>query len=136
MPVACPLKVGAPLGLDTAVETEEPVPCTDSVLCTLDVGLTEELAKCAEGLEDAHEVEPMDGDSAGEAVASKGEAVTEAVKEEHRVALEVREGGRDALLTGLPEKTGLVVEDTVDVTDKAAVAVGSAVKEGRGLAVK
>ena len=38
LPVACPLIVGAPLGLDTAVETEEPVPSADSVICTLDVG--------------------------------------------------------------------------------------------------
>ena len=93
MPVACPLIVGAPLGLDTAVETEEPVLSTDTVRCKLDVGLTEELAKCAEGLEDAHEVEPNDGDNAGEAVASKGEAVTEGVEEELRLAGDVREGG-------------------------------------------
>ena len=95
MPVACPLVVGAPLGLDTAVGIGEPVPSADSVLCTLavGVGLTEELAKCAEGLEDAHEVEPMDGDNAGEAVTSKGEAVTEGVKEELRLARFVREGG-------------------------------------------
>ena len=93
MPVACPLKVGSPLGLDTAVGIGEPVLSTDSVLCTLDVGLTEELAKWAEGLEDAHEVEPMEGDNAGEAVASKGEAVTEGVKEELRLAGDVREGG-------------------------------------------
>ena len=52
-----------------------------------------ELANCAETLEDAHEVEPMDGDNAGEAVACKGEAVTEGVKVKFKVAWEVKEGG-------------------------------------------
>lgn len=74
--MACTLIVRKRLELDRAVATGVAVLRGDTVFCTLGVGLVEELAYSAEGLEDMHEVDLADGEKAEEAVACRGEAVS------------------------------------------------------------